>query len=379
MPAPSNPNDQGPPESVVLDKFTGLKNTVSRERLGPDELVQAVNVDIDDAGQIARRRGFTQVATGNFHSPFNLQDGRVLVVANGELSVLHPDYSTQSITTIAGSDPSEGEAPLAYAQVAEHVYFSGNGGTGRVDLDTLTAEAWGTDEPFWLSPVVDPTGSLPPVAGRWIVGPPQATALGYYNGRIYMAVGSVLWATDLFTYDWCDRDKGYKQFEAPITMVGVVADGVYVGTEEGLWFLDGPNWDQMKRRRVMDSGVIPGSMVQIPGELGNAPQVPLTFATPLESALMFMTTNGVCLAADAGKTTNLTENKFFFPDAFSAAALYRRQDGANTFIAVTQNGGSPVSNAQIGDYVDATLIRRGTWREVCDRVCVDDQLTAVWS
>lgn len=377
MPAP-DANAQ-PPESITLDKFDGLKNTISRERLGPADLVSAVNVDIDDAGQISRRRGYTQVATGNFHSPFNTYYGKVLIVASGMLSVLHPDYSVQNIVPIIGSDPSQGEPPLAYAQVGGTVYYSGLACSGQIDLETLDASPWGSEPDLWLSPVVDPTSTLPAVAGRLLSRPPNATALAYYNGRIYLASGRTLWATDLYSYNFVDKNAGYKFFEAPITMVGAVGDGVYVGTEEGLWFLDGPNWSQMKRRRVMDSPVVPGSMAMIPGELGNPPQVPPGADTPAHVSLMFMTASGVCVGGDGGEVTNITESKFFFPTSVSAAALYRRQDGANAYVAVTQNGGTPSNSAAIGDYVDAVLVRRDTWREACDRVFVTDRFTTVWS
>jgi len=97
--------------------------------------------------------------------------------------------------------------------------------------------------------------------------------------------------------------------------------------------------------------------VYLPGELGNPPQVPLQAVTPVESAIMFMTTKGACIGLDGGKVTNMTETKFVFPNAVEAAALYHRQDGVNQYIATLQNAGSPTQNAAIGDYLDVTIIR----------------------
>jgi hypothetical protein len=187
--------------------------------------------------------------------------------------------------------------------------------------------------------------------------PPQATDMAYYNGRLYLGQGRTLWATELYLYNFVDATSGYKLFEADITMIGAVTDGVYVGTKEGLWFLSGPTFAEMKRTWAMDAGVIPGSMVTMPGELGNPPQVPLVAETPVESGIMFMTTKGVCMGTDGGKVTNMTETKFVFPEAVGAAALYRQQDGVNQYIAALQNGGSPVQASAIGDYLDVTIIR----------------------
>ncbi len=98
-------------------------------------------------------------------------------------------------------------------------------------------------------------------------------------------------------------------------------------------------------------------MVLIPSELANPPQTGLDADTPLQVSLSFMTTNGFCVGQDGGQTLNLTEGKFFFPAAQSAAAMFRRQDGMNQYIAAMQSGGDPQNNAAIGDYIDVTIIR----------------------
>ena len=70
-----------------------------------------------------------------------------------------------------------------------------------------------------------------------------------------------------------------------------------------------------------------------------------------------MTANGFCVAQDGGQVYNLTESKFFFPQAQSAAAMFRRQDGMNQYITSMQSGGDPQNAAAIGDYIDVTIIR----------------------
>ena len=362
------PDPNAPPESLVVNRFDGLKNTVQRERMGPRDLVRATNIDLDDEGQAHRRRGFTQKISGDCHSLFTTTQGAVLGVVDGALSVIRPDYSTGTLRRgVAG--------PLAFAQVGTNVYFSGRVDRGVVDLAALTTGPWGSSTDLWLSPVVNPTATLPAIAGRLLKAPPSATVLCYYNGRIYLAQGPVLWATELFSYHFVDATAGHKMFEADITMIGAVGDGIYVGTDEGLWFLDGPNYATMKRRSVMDSPVIRGSMVTIPAELGNPPQVPPGSDTPMQVALMFMTSTGACVASSSGQAVNITESKFFFPAAQSAPAMFRRQDGQNQYVAALQPGGTPQSNAAIGDFVDATIIRgaaRGAWPLVADTLTLCD-------
>jgi hypothetical protein len=136
-----------------------------------------------------------------------------------------------------------------------------------------------------------------------------------------------------------------------------VGDGLYVGTQEGCWFLSGSTLKELKRVRVLDSPVIPGSMVYMPAEIANPPQVDLGQDTPVSLGVLFLTVNGYCAGQNGGQCFNLTESKFIFPEAVSAKALYRVQDGVHQYVAVLDSGGAPTSSAAIGDYVDVELIR----------------------
>jgi hypothetical protein len=348
---------QAPPSAgTILNSWDGLKNTLQPERLGNKDLVRARNVVLDDSGQPSRRRGYTLKLPGNVHSLFTSYQGVILGVVNSELSIINPDYSHQPLAFI-GTDPSIGMSSLAYAQVGDQVYYVGEIDRGVVNIPERSWAPWGDPDDLWLSPVVNPTETLPPVAGRLLKQPPYATCMTYFNGRLYLGQGPTLWATELYLYNFVDSTSGYKLFEADITMIAAVTDGIYVGTKECLWWLTGPTFAEMKRTWALDAGVIPGSMVYMPGELANPPQVPLIAITPGVSGVMFMSTKGVCMASDGGKVTNMTETKFIFPDSVSAAAMYRQQDGVNQYVATLQNGGSPAQSAAIGDYLDVTIIR----------------------
>lgn len=356
--AQPNPQAGAPIPEVgrVLGGWDGLKNTLQPERLGNKDLVRARNIVLDDSGQPSRRRGYTLKLRGNVHSLFTAYQGVVLGVVNSELSIIDPDYSHQPLAFI-GTDPAAGMPPLTYAQVGDLVYYVGEIDRGVVSIPERSWAPWGDQTDLWLSPVVNPTETLPAIAGRLLRQPPHATNMTYFNGRLYLGRGPTLWATELYLYNFVDATSGYKLFEADITMIGAVTDGIYVGTKECLWFMSGPTFAEMKRTWALDAGVIPGSMVYMPGELANPPQVPLVAITPGASGIMFMSTKGVCIASDGGKVTNMTETKFIFPDSVSAAALYRQQDGVNQYITALQNGGSPTQSAAIGDHLDVTIIR----------------------
>ena len=373
------PEPQGAPESIKFGQFTGLKNTVDRDRLTPQELFAATNIDLDDTGKAHRRRGYRRVVEGNFHSLFNADDLTVYGVKDAQLCVINPDYSTVQLQSGILSDPRSGGFGLAYVQVGNEIFFSSAAGDrGIINHAACVVGPWGDPQDYWLSPVVLPSETLPATTGRLLGRPPTARFLAYYNGRIYLASGRTVWATELWLYKYVDKTRTFFNFEGEVTLLGTVTDGLYVGTTEGLYFLGGAGFP-LKRMRVMDSPPIPGSMAYIPGELANPPQVGMQADTEMQVAISFMTTRGFCVGQDGGKAYNLTEGKFFFPVAARSAAMFRRQDGMNQYIAVNDSEGTPVNGARIGDFVEATIRRGGaSWMEQRERAVVRDEFTPTW-
>lgn len=340
-----------PPDSVEFGHFEGLKNTVTPERLKATDLWIAKNIDLDDAGQARRRRGFRRVANGSWHSIYSDSSGLVLGVKDGVLGIVQPDYSFDPLL------PSVGAEYLDYIRVGNTVYFSSLSSSGKFDLVSGQVLPWGQTggDATWLSPVVHPTPTLGPVNGRLLGRVPMANCLTYYNGRIYMGCGKLLWATELFAYDLVDKTRTFFQFEDDITMLYSVNDGVYVGTTANLFFLKGDRLP-LARNYLMDYGVIPRSAVGVPAEL-ITPQLSQDPHSPVKNGVIFLTQSGVVAGFESGITYNLTQADVIFPAAQQAATMFRRQDGINQFVAVMNSNGDPVDNARIGDYVDAEIRR----------------------
>jgi hypothetical protein len=104
---------------------------------------------------------------------------------------------------------------LAYTEVNGDIYFCNNAASGVVKVDDTTGP-WGTTngQGLWLSPVIDETPTLGPVAGQLIGDPIRASCIEGYKGRIYLADGKTLWATELYRYHLVNRTRGFMQFEA---------------------------------------------------------------------------------------------------------------------------------------------------------------------
>ena len=368
IPASAIPPAPPPDDGVSFSTFSGLKNTVNPESLTARELSRAQNIDLDDLGQAHRRRGRRLVATGSWTALVTTVDPKLTIgVQNGNLVLVNPDYSVQVLLTGIAPDP------VAFQQVGPTLYFSSIHNSGQVDLASLTVSPWGrivspsyqpglapAPKDWWYSPVVNTQDTLGAVGGKLLGPPPPGAFLGYHNGRLYIGSGRVLWATELFLYNYVDKNKGYRFFESDITGILGVEDGVYVGTRQALYFLAGP-FNEHVRTLKEKAGVVPGSMIQVPGEMIDPegrrfPDLP----RPTSKAMVCMTQDGVVAGLPGGSTYNLTKAQFVFPAAVSATALYRQEDGMHTLVLPLKSGGTPADNARFGDYLSATVIRSGT-------------------
>jgi hypothetical protein len=363
MPQP----DPNAPESIILGQFSGLKNTVAAERLSGSDLQRAINVDIDDAGQLRRRRGFTQKDSSKWHS-IKAMAGKVYGVKNGVLGIIRPNYAFYTLGVTIG-DP-----PVCYTEVNDEVYFSSRDASGVITLNETVTD-WGTTngQGTWLSPVYTPTDTLGEVSGRLMGDPPKATQIEAYRGRIYLAVGKTLWATELYSYHYVDRTKNFMPFEHNITLVMSVDDGLYVGTDGGLYFLQG-TLATFKLSQVSEAAVLPGSGVFVPANLVH-PQA-RNQEVPTGIAVVCMTSAGIVAGFDGGTVYNLTQGRVEFPGGIRAAGLFRQDVGDNSYVAAVDSAGGPAANARIGDYLDAEIVQAFDRARLSGSIGVGDSVSA---
>lgn len=333
------------PESIVLQAFTGLRNNFAPERLTPGDLSIALNITIDDVGQLRSRPGFERHDAASYHS-FERIAGRSFGVRDGVLGTFAADRTFTPIATV-------GDDPLSYTSVGEVVYVSSVSYSAQID-STNVVEPWGlADDPgVRVSPVMTPTDTLGAIAGRLLSAPPLAGIIEHYRGRIYLATGNVLWHTELYLYDKVDRTKGFVQFEDEITMVAGVSDGLYVGTTKGLYFLQGTAAGGLKSALVVESPVIAGSLAWVPTTKvhPSAGQQPL----PEGDSAVFMTQAGICVGLDGGTTFNLTKDRVVFPQLHGGAALYRDDAGMSTYIYADELGTTWAMSTRSGAVAEYT-------------------------
>lgn len=340
----SQPEDL--PESIFFAASAGLRNVVSEERLQVGELSIAKNIDIDEVGQVRRRRGQTQVDSASWHSVENV-GAHLVGVRDGDLGFIGEDYSHAALASV-------GDNPLSYTLVDDTIYYASDTTHGKIVSGAVTA--WGESNAGgqWLSPVQTPTETLGAISGKNLTPPQHASLIEAYKGRIYMGAANVLWATELYLYDLVDRTRNFVPLEHPITMLRAMEDGLFVGTTHQLLFLAGTMQAGLRKTVVMNQGVVRGSDVRVPltgfgpAQIGNA--------KPEGKGITFMADGGIYLGVDGGAVSEMTSH-VEFPAMSSAAALYRNDQGATSYLVSGNSRGTPTGDMRFGDYADAEIVR----------------------
>lgn len=157
----------------TFTRFAGIRNTLPPERLHvmptrqdqTTDLVEAVNVDLDNSGQVARRAGQTLVRAGAAHSLW-AQGDMALFMTGSELRRLYPDYSSEVLAS--GLTPN---TPACYVEVNGRIYW-GNGLQSGV-ISGGANRSWGMDIPT--------APGLSAVAGRLTPGQYQCVVTHVRN------------------------------------------------------------------------------------------------------------------------------------------------------------------------------------------------------
>ncbi len=103
----------------IFGSWLGLRNNVSPDALGREDLTVAVNVDIDDSLAISRRKGYSTVLTAAVDRDLWASGALCLGVGSNALKQILPDYTTTTLRS--GLTPAR---PLSYAAVADRAYYS---------------------------------------------------------------------------------------------------------------------------------------------------------------------------------------------------------------------------------------------------------------
>ena len=152
----------------------------------------------------------------------------------------------------------------------------------------------------------------------------------YPHGRVLVAVGNVLYASLHAEWELFDLQRDFKQFGAAITLIQPVDDGVYVGTEQGLVFLAGTEFDSLQYVPLLPEPVVLGSGVAVRGDL-----VALGEGRGNGAAMLCIVGGCVLAGFNSGSVNRLTHQRYRTA-AREVAATFREVGGMPQYIAIPQ-------------------------------------------
>ena len=95
---------------------------------------------------------------------------------------------------------------------------------------------------------------------------PAGRLLAFWRGRTLVARGDTLYASQPHRWEARLPARDFKQFPSDITLVQPVEQGIFVGTEQALYFLGGTQFDALAQSLVLDGRVVLGSGCMVSGE-----------------------------------------------------------------------------------------------------------------
>ena len=263
------------------------------------------------------------MATGSFLGAVSY------VTASGEESGLSPLAFISSAS--GGVRLSNFPSPVDADVTALRLYLSTPGGSVLYHV----ADASLTDYFYDVTTVSD-TGKLADTA-RY-APPLPSNVICYYNGRLFMAAGSVLWFTEPFAFGKVKVSQNFIQFNSPITVLEAVDDGLWLVADK-TYFLSGANPVDFKLSTVFEYGAISNTTVTLPNDEG----------------ISWQSTRGRIMATNGGKAKNVQEERLATASATSGAALFREEDGVKQIVTVLSN--ATTNSLTAADFMEAEIIR----------------------
>lgn len=281
----------------IMSVCEGLNNTVDPARImydlrkGTTELSQAVNVDIDRTGRPTRRLGRAQKSATAAARGFAY--GEVCLFVSGKILYrMKPDYSFVSLR----SDLTE-NARMRYFPVANRIYYTNEYEKGYIQSGQNRAWEKGNY-------------TVPGDTRRTFSDPPNCHLIGWYSGRLLVAVNNAIYASEPSFYGVFDLFNNVRLVANKVTMLQPTPQGLWIGTSTQVLFYRGQKWRELRLEIKAEYGVFEGSDAWCPGEKRGTTGRSVIFTTP----------QGICAGGEDGSFINLTYNKLTFPSGRYASA-----------------------------------------------------------
>jgi hypothetical protein len=171
-----------------------------------------------------------------------------------------------------------------------------------------------------------------PLNSQWMDAPPAGQCLTYHRGRIFIASGAFLYATVPLSYGLCDLRDYIAVDDSLIRFLIGVEHGLYIGTEQAVYFLAGDKLEELALTVVVGAPAVARSAVGaegvlVTGDASMAGQQVAVFATAL----------GIYLGTESGEVVNFTSERYRFAAGSTGAAIFRQGSALRQYLLFMQS------------------------------------------
>lgn len=157
---------------------------------------------------------------------------------------------------------------------------------------------------------------------------PVGILCAMWHSRTLVAVGNTLYASKPGMWEHFDLKRDWKMFDADITTVVPLQDGIYVGTKSELLHLKGSEWDKLEFNRVVDGPTVLGSGVPVRGE-----QILRSDAPGQDDAMICIADRQLVAGFNDGSIARLTQG-VYETSVTEVIATFRTRDGIPQYVAL---------------------------------------------
>ena len=275
--------------SGLNTKYDPFRLSIPSDSIQIRALNHAVNVKVSNLSSLSRVKGFSLFASGDYRDIY-CNGGDCLIVKADELHRVMPNLTTVSLTKLSNKN-----APMSYLQTPfkNRIYWTNGNDCGYyVENSVYDWNSEGRDTYVRQHPdrIVLPS-------------PPKGNLLELLNGRIYVASGNVVWISERFLPGifWADGRQIF--FPTNVTLLGAVADGLWVSDETAIYWINGVSPKSQTLAQKTDYPAKFGRPVKVSSDL-------LGDENLLGAGLVlaFATRKGLCIAGPGGYFLNLTQS-----------------------------------------------------------------------
>jgi len=177
---------------------------------------------------------------------------------------------------------------------------------------------------------------------------PSGQYIDYYNGRLWIADGNVLWFSEPWRYGLFKYATNFIEFPEEIKFIKSLNTGMYVGSDK-VYFLRGSSPDELTYKSVFDATPIHNTAIVVDTTLFN-------FENVFGKGVFLWSDKGALLGIEEGSVIPLS-HKRYVPDEYdSGTSFLKAEDGITHIISSLTKKGN-VSNLQTSDSASAEVIR----------------------